>query len=111
MDDEKLCELPAGAGKQVDFVRVYRDDQDREVLIRFTDGTELSIALEVRSITSAVDYQARTGLLEPLARYDEPPADAGPFSATITASLVDLMTPAFVIAKNATLTIEFHRTR
>ena len=65
---------------------MYRDDQDREVLIRFTDGTELSIASEVRSITSAVHYRSSTGVLKPLARYDEPLADAGPFSATITAS-------------------------
>lgn len=99
MDDSKYYELPAAAGKQVAFVRVYRDEQDREVLIQFSDGTELSIALEVRSITSAVHYRSAIGVLEPLARYDEPPAETGPYSATILASTGGLMTHTSILAE------------
>ena len=54
MDDSKSYEITAAAGKQVAYVRVFRDEQDRQVLIAFTDGTELAIDIEVRSVTSAI---------------------------------------------------------
>ncbi len=37
MDDSKHDELPAAAGKQVAFVQVYGDEQDREVIFSQTE--------------------------------------------------------------------------
>ncbi len=79
-------EIPAAVGKQVAFMRVYREEQDRQVIVGFTDGTELTIDFEVKSVTSAVFYQPSPSATVQLERFDEPPADEGPFSATIRAS-------------------------
>ncbi len=86
MDDSKSYEITAAAGKQVAYVRVFRDEQNRQVLIAFTDGTELAIDIEVRSVTSAILYKSTPGVPDTLERYDEPPSEANPYSAIIRAS-------------------------
>ena len=86
MDDSNSYEVTAAAGKQLAHVWVYKDDQDREVVLSFTDGTELVIKLEVRSVTSAVLYKPTGYVPETLARYDEPASETPPFDAVIRAS-------------------------
>jgi hypothetical protein len=86
MDDSDSYEVTAAAGKQVASIRVYKDEEDREVLISFTDGTELAISMEVRSVTSATLYKTTGYVPDTLVRYDEAPSEAGPFRAVIRAS-------------------------
>lgn len=86
MDDSDMYEIPVAVGKQIAYVKVYRDEQDRQVLLGFTDGTELAIDIEVRSVTSAVLYKTNPGALETLERFDEPPSEQSPYSAVIRAS-------------------------
>jgi hypothetical protein len=90
MNDPNSYEIPAAVGKQVAFIKVYKDEQDRQVLVGFSDGTELAIDLEVRSVTSATLYRPSPSALETLERFDEPPSEDGPFSATIQASTMRL---------------------
>ncbi len=40
------------------FVFRTGDEQDRQVLIAFTEGTELAIDIEARSVTSAILYKS-----------------------------------------------------
>ena len=86
IDDSNSYEVTAAAGKQLAHVWVYKDDQDREVVLAFTDGTELLIRLEVRSVTSAVLYKPTGYVPDTLARYDEPASETTPFDAVIRAS-------------------------
>jgi hypothetical protein len=86
MDDSDMYEIPVAVGKQIAYVKVYRDEQDRQVLLGFTDGTELAIDIEVRSVTSAILYTTTPGVPETLERFDEPPTDESPYRAVIRAS-------------------------
>jgi hypothetical protein len=86
MDDSDMYEIPVAVGKQIAYVKVYRDEQDRQVLLGFTDGTELAIDIEVRSVTSAILYKTTPGVPETLERFDEPPTDESPYRAVIRAS-------------------------
>ena len=86
MGDFDGYEIAAAVGKQVAFMRVYREGQDRQLLVGFTDGTELTVDFEVKSVTSAVHYQPTPGAIVQLERFDEPPPVEGAFSATIRAS-------------------------
>ena len=53
MSDPKL-EFPEVVGKFVAELSVYEDAEFRkEVLVRFTDGTQLSIAVGVRQVVDA----------------------------------------------------------
>jgi hypothetical protein len=86
MDQSEMYDIPVAVGKQIAYVRVYRDEQDRQVLLGFTDGTELAIDIEVRSVTSAVLYKATPGVPETLERFDESPSEQSPYRAVIRAS-------------------------
>lgn len=86
MNQSEMYEVPVAVGKEVAYVRVYRDEQDRQVLVGFTDGTELAIDVEVRSVTSAVLYKITPGVSETIQRFDEPPSEHNPYSAVIRAS-------------------------
>jgi hypothetical protein len=86
MDQSDMYEIPVAVGKQIAYIRIYRDEQDRQVHLGFTDGTELAIDLEVRSVTSAVLYKTSPGVSETLERFDEPPSEQSQFSAVIRAS-------------------------
>ncbi len=86
MDESDMYEIPVAVGKQIAYMRIYRDEQDRQVHVGFTDGTELAIDIEVKSVTSAVLYKTSPGVSETLARFDEPPSDQSPYSAVIRAS-------------------------
>ncbi len=86
MDDSNSYEVTAAAGKQLAHVWVHKDNQDREVVLAFTDGTELLVRLEVRSVTSAVLYRPTGYVPDTLARYDEPASETTPFDAVIRAS-------------------------
>ncbi len=90
MSDFDGYEITAAVGKQVAYMRVYREGQDRQLLIGFTDGTELTVDFEVTSVTAAVHYQPTPTGIVPLERFDEPPAVQGAFSATIRASTKSL---------------------
>ena len=51
---EAKLEFPEVAGKLVAELSVYEDDEfGKEVLVRFTDGTQLSIALRVKQTIDA----------------------------------------------------------
>lgn len=51
---EVKLEFPEVAGKSVVELSVYEDDEyGQEVLVRFTDGTQLSIAVGVRQVSDA----------------------------------------------------------
>ena len=53
MSDPKL-EFPEVVGKFVAELSVYEGDEfGKEVLVRFTDGTQLSIAVGVRQVVDA----------------------------------------------------------
>ena len=53
MDDARM-EFPEVIGKVITEVSVYDDAVfGREVLVRFTDGTQLSIAIGVRQLVDA----------------------------------------------------------
>ena len=53
MSDPKL-EFPEVVGKFVAELSVYEDTEfGKEVLVRFTDGTQLSIAVGVRQVVDA----------------------------------------------------------
>ncbi len=53
MSDPKL-EFPEVVGKFVAELSVYEDaESGKEVLVRFTDGTQLSIAVGVRQVIDA----------------------------------------------------------
>ncbi|WP_263385866.1 hypothetical protein [Granulicella arctica] len=86
MNQSEMYEIPVAVGKEVAYVRVYRDEQDRQVLVGFTDGTELAIDVEVRSVTSAVLYKITPGVSETIQRFDEPPSEHNSYSAVIRAS-------------------------
>ena len=86
MKQSEMYEIPVAVGKQIAYMRVYRDEQDRQVLVGFTDGTELAIEIEVRSVTSAVHYKITPGVSETLERVDEPQSEHSPYSAVIRAS-------------------------
>ena len=43
MDQSDMYEIPVAVGKQIAYIRIYRDEQDRQVHLGFTDGTELAI--------------------------------------------------------------------
>lgn len=86
MNQSELYDIPVAVGKQIAYVKVYRDEQDRQVLLGFTDGTELAIDIEVRSVTSAILYKTTPGVPETLERFDEPPSEHSPYSAVIRAS-------------------------
>lgn len=86
MNQSEMYEIPVAVGKEIAYVRVYRDEQDRQVLVGFTDGTELAIDVEVRSVTSAVLYKITPGVPDTIQRFDEPPSEHNPYSAVIRAS-------------------------
>ena len=86
MDDSDMYEISVAVGTQIAYLKVYRDEQDRQVLLGFTDGTELAIDIEVRSVTSAVLYKATPGVPETLERFDESPSEESPYRAVIRAS-------------------------
>ena len=51
---EAKLEFPEVAGKLVAELSVYEDDEyGKEVLVRFTDGTQLSIAVGVKQVIDA----------------------------------------------------------
>ena len=51
---EARLEFPEVAGKLVAELSVYEDDEyGKEVLVRFTDGTQLSIAVGVKQVIDA----------------------------------------------------------
>jgi hypothetical protein len=53
MSDPKL-EFPEVVGKFVAELSIYEDGESgKEVLVRFTDGTQLSIAVGVRQVIDA----------------------------------------------------------
>jgi hypothetical protein len=85
MDESNTYEVTAVAGKQVAFVKVFREDENRQVVIGFSDETELAIEMEVRSVTSAILYKSSGGFPEALARYDEHPEES-PYKASIKAA-------------------------
>ena len=86
MNQSELYDIPIAVGKQIAYVKVYRDEQDRQVLLGFTDGTEIAIDIEVRSVTSAVLYKTTPGVPETLELFDESPSDESPHRAVIRAS-------------------------
>ena len=57
MNQSEIYEIPLAVEKQVAHIKVYRDEQDRQVLVGFTDGTELAIDIEVRSVRRINFYQ------------------------------------------------------
>lgn len=38
MNQSEMYEIPVAVGKEVAYVRVYRDEQDRQVLVGFANG-------------------------------------------------------------------------
>jgi len=71
MDDCDSYEISVAAGKQISSLKVYRDEQDREVLIAFSDGPEIAISDEntVGSQADSAPSLERPGRssIEPLA--------------------------------------------
>ncbi len=85
MDGSDSYAISLAAAKQISSLKVYRDEQDREVLIASGEGTEIAISMEVRSVTSAVLYRPTGAVPEALERYDETPSEASGFGAIIRA--------------------------
>jgi hypothetical protein len=75
-----FLELPEAANLTVQSLRVYDDPPyGREVHLAFTDGTEISIDLEIATTAKARHYRSDTGEeLEILHQHEEPPSAAIP---------------------------------
>jgi hypothetical protein len=74
-----FIEVPAAVGKVIREMWVYADDPDfgRDVLLKFTDGSEVTVTLEVKRIASATHYWPHPGGIEVIGEYVEPPDVAG----------------------------------
>jgi hypothetical protein len=74
-----FLELPEAANLTVQTLRVYDDPPyGREVHLVFTDGTQISIDLEIKTVVKARHYRGdRGGELEILHEHDERPTHEG----------------------------------
>ncbi len=72
---EGFIEVPGVAGKVIQEMWVYADDPNfgRDVLLKFTDGLEMTVTLEVKRIASVAHYWPRPGGIEVIGNYHEPP--------------------------------------
>jgi hypothetical protein len=67
--------FPELKGKQVSELSVYDDEMfGREVLVRFTDGTQLSIAIGVKQIIDARYCSEESPDIPIFVRLDPPPS-------------------------------------
>jgi hypothetical protein len=75
-----FLEFPEAANLTVQSLRVYDDPPyGREVHLAFTDGTEISIDLEILTTVKGRHYRGGTaGELEILHRHEEPIKSLGP---------------------------------
>ena len=75
-----FLEFPEAINLTVQSLRVYDDPPyGREVHLAFTDGTEISIDLEISATVKGKHYRSGTGSeLEVLHRHEEPVNAAGP---------------------------------
>jgi hypothetical protein len=72
---EGFVEVPAAAGKVIKEMWVYRDDPDygRDVLLKFTDGSEMTVTLELKRTASVTHYWPRPGGIEVIHDYQDSP--------------------------------------
>jgi hypothetical protein len=70
---EGFVEVPAAVGKVIKEMWVYADDPDygRDVLLKFTDGSEMTVTLEVKRIASVAHYWPHPGGIEVIHEYHE----------------------------------------
>ena len=72
-------ELPEAAGKVIKVMRVYDDPPyGREVHLIFTDGTELSVDIGVKTCVDAKHYNSSGGGMDVLHRHVDPPGSEEP---------------------------------
>lgn len=65
-------EIPEASNMTIASLRVYSDPPcGREVHITFTDGTQISIDLEIQALVKARYYRADQGDLETFHEYEE----------------------------------------
>lgn len=71
-----VIEFPEAATKVVESLRVYGDPPaSREIHLQFTDGTALSIEIDLQSVVSARYYRDHQGDIEIIREHREPSVD------------------------------------
>jgi hypothetical protein len=64
-------EIPEARNMTIESLRVYNDPPSSEVHISFTDGTEISIDLDVQTVISGRHYRSDRGDLEVFHEYGD----------------------------------------
>jgi hypothetical protein len=67
-------EIPEARNMTIESLRVFNDSPRCEVQIAFTDGTEISIDLDVQPAINARHYRSDRGDLEVFREYGAPAA-------------------------------------
>jgi len=71
-------ELSEAAGRTVETLRVSNDPPyGREVHLTFTDGTRLSIEIEIETVVKMKHYRMKDGDLEVLLQHEDRSAPGG----------------------------------
>jgi len=71
-------ELPEAAGRTVETLRVSNDPPyGREVHLTFTDGTRLSIGMEVETVVKTKHYRMKDGDIEVLGQQEDRSSPGG----------------------------------
>lgn len=69
--DQSFLEIPEAANMIIASLRVFNDPPCSEVQIRFTDGTEISIDLDFKTVIRGRHYRSDRGDLEIFKEYGE----------------------------------------
>jgi hypothetical protein len=70
--NRRCLELPEAAGRTLEALRVYDDPPyGREVHLTFTDGTQMSIDLEIETVVRSKRYRMRDGDIDVLERHED----------------------------------------
>jgi hypothetical protein len=68
----RCLEVSEAAGRTLESLRVYDDPPyGREIHLTFTDGTQMSIDLEIETVVKSKHYRVKDGDLEVLERHED----------------------------------------
>jgi len=72
MNDGRRIDVLSARGKVIESFEIYDNSPSgREVLVRFSDGTELSVEVEVGIVARAKRYRPAPGDFDILESYEE----------------------------------------
>jgi hypothetical protein len=69
--DQSFLEIPEAANMTIASLRVFNDPPCSEVQIRFTDGTEISIDLDFKTVIRGRHYRSDRGDFEIFQEYGD----------------------------------------